>query len=130
MKLSNIKCNGTGYESGAQSLIPTFETLTSVFRMRFKKSEIFKKFLDYTDYHAGERFTSNNSVAIRIVSALVGEARRELRTDDAIIIEGYITAFVDSLSGSEIDSLIINSMEDCASADYYFKKIKHAAKDF
>lgn len=120
MKVSNIKCNGVVNTTAANSSIPLIQTAISLFRMRFDESEIIEKFTTNDDYHIGSRFTSDNTVALTIASALVEEAEKELRTNDSIIIEGYILAFIDSLSGTEMDQLIIEGMRDCASADHRY----------
>lgn len=120
MKVSNIKCNGVGNTLSANSSIPSIQTAISLFRMRFDESEIIEKFPTNDDYYIGPRFTSDNTVALRIASALVKEAEKELRTNDLIIVEGYIAAFVNSLSGTEMDQLIIEGMRDCASADHWY----------
>ena len=120
MKVSNIKCNGVSNTIAAKSSIPTIKTAISLFRMRFEESEIFEKFPKNDEYYNGSRFNDNDVVTLRIASALVEEAEKELRTNDALIIEGYIASFVDSLSGTEMDQLIIDGMRDCASADHWY----------
>jgi hypothetical protein len=121
MEVSNIKCNGIRSTIAAQSSIPTINTLISLFRMRFKESEIFEKFPKNDEYYPGIRFNDDNTVALRIASALVEEAEKELRCNDNSIIDGYIHLFVDSLNGMEMDQLIIEGMRDCASADHWYK---------
>lgn len=120
MKVSNIKCNGMGPTHQARSSMSTIQTAISLFRMRYDNTEIIKMMAGGFDYHTGTRFNSDEAVSIRIATALVIESRIELRCEDPIIIEGYIKAFVDSLSGSEMDVLILEGMRDCASADHWY----------
>ena len=39
---------------------------------------------------------------------------------EALLMEGVIKSFVDSLSGSEMDAIILDGMRDCASADHWY----------
>jgi hypothetical protein len=123
MKASNIKCNGISNTIAAKSSIPTINTAIYLFRMRFEESEIFEKFPknDECYYYSGSRFNDNNTVSLRIASALVDEAKKELRCTDNSIIDGYINTFINSLNGKEMDQLIIEGMRDCASADHWYK---------
>lgn len=119
MKVSDIKCNGEGSTFQAKSSIPAIQTAVSLFRLRFSEDEIFEKLPD-GDYHPGIRFNSDSDVTIRIATGLVSEAKSKLQSEDPIIIEGYIKAFVDSLSGTEMDQLIFEGLRDCASADHWY----------
>ena len=120
MKVSNIKSNGSGNNAAARSSFPTILTAISLYKMRFSEEDIISKFPEDSEYHIGTRFNDNETIAYRIGSALVREATLELRTEDPIILEGYIKAFVDSLSGSEMDIIITDGLRDCAGADHWY----------
>lgn len=120
MKVSDIKANGVGYHKPAESSMPTIETAICLYKMRFTEDEILDKF-DQTDrFYAGMRYNDNHAVAIRIASALTRAAIAELGTKEELVLEGYIKAFVDSLSGSEMDIIILDGLDCCARADHWY----------
>ena len=121
MKVENIKSNGISHFSPAQSSIPTIETAVSLYKMRFTSEEITNKFDQKSEYYLGRRYSDNHDVAIRIAAALTREAKKELKTDDEIILEGYIKSFVDSLSGTEMDQIIVDGLQCCASTDHWYE---------
>jgi len=120
MKVSQIICSGSGNFASSKSSIPVIQTSINLFRMRFNRDEIIQKFPQNEKYFAGVRFDSDSCVAIRIASAMSERARKELKTNDDNILEGYIKAFVDSLSGTEMDQLIIEGLRNSAETDHYY----------
>ena len=39
---------------------------------------------------------------------------------DELLLQGIINSFVDSLSGREMDMIILDALRDCASADHWY----------
>lgn len=120
MKVSDIKANGVSYYTPAKSSIPTIETAIGLYKMRFTEDEILDKFDQSQDFYPGIRFNDNHDVAIRIAAAITRTAISKTGTDDELILEGYIKAFVDSLSGSEMDIIILDGLDCCAKADHWY----------
>lgn len=129
MQVDQIKCNGISYSYPAKLAAPTIETALSIFRMRFNNSEIFEMFpKNDPDFYAGRRFRDNETVVTRIASALTEAAAQEylkkpshaIEGSDIELLEMSILAFVDSLSGSEMDKLLVEGLRDCASADHWY----------
>jgi hypothetical protein len=129
MKVENIKSNGISYNEPAKNVAGgIITTAISLYRMRHSKEEIFDMFTE-GDYHSGRRFNDDETVATRIYSALTREAidtyfdKRitiNLMEHEALLMEGVIKSFVDSLSGREMDIIILDAMRDCASADHWY----------
>ncbi len=130
MKVENIISNGISYNKPAHSAVgDTIKIAVSLFRMRHTQEEIFDMFDKNRDYHPGSRFDDDDSITTRICSALTREAidtyfdKRitiNLMEHEALLMEGVIKSFVDSLSGSEMDIIILDGMRDCASADHWY----------
>ena len=120
MKVSDIKANGVSYYTPAKSSIPTIETAIGLYKMRFTEDEILDKFDQTDQFYTGVRYNDNNAVAIRIAGAITKTAISKTGTNDELILEGYIKAFVDSLSGSEMDIIILDGLSCCASADHWY----------
>lgn len=121
MKVSDIKSNGISYHEPALSSIPTIETAIGLYKMRFTLDEILDKFDQSQDFYPGSRFNDNHDVAIRIASALTRAAKDNLGDVLEDILEGYIKAFVESLSGTEMDQIIVNGLECCAQTDHWYR---------
>jgi hypothetical protein len=130
MKVENIKSNGISTYAPAYNIIgDTLKVAISLYKLRHTESEIFEKFpQDGWDYHAGIRFNDNETIAIRICSALTSEAYNShfkkplhiAEEHENLLLEGIIKSFVDSLSMSEIDIIILDAMRDCASSDHWY----------
>jgi hypothetical protein len=129
MQVEQIKCNGISYSYPARLVAPTIETALSIFRMRFTTEEIFDMFpKNDLDFYAGRRFLDNETVVTRISSALTAAASaeyfkkssHEINENDISVLEMSILAFVESLSGSEMDKLLVEGLRDCASADHWY----------
>lgn len=129
MQVDQIKCNGISYSYPARLATPIIQTALSIFRMRFNNSEIFEMFpKNDPDFFAGRRFRDNESVVTRIAAALTAAAAQEylkkpyhsIEETDIELLEMSILAFVESLSGSEMDKLLIEGLRDCASSDHWY----------
>lgn len=129
MQVDQIKCNGISYSYPARLATPIIQTALSIFRMRFNNSEIFEMFpKNDPDFFAGRRFRDNETVVTRIAAALTTAAAQEylkkpyhdIEETDVELLEMSILAFVESLSGSEMDKLLIEGLRDCASADHWY----------
>ena len=129
MQVDQIKCNGISYSYPARLATPIIETALSIFRMRFNNSEIFEMFpKNDPDFFAGRRFRDNESVVTRIAAALTATAAQEylkkpyhsIEETDVELLEMSILAFVESLSGSEMDKLLVEGLRDCASSDHWY----------
>ena len=129
MKVENIKSNGINYNKPAKNVAGGIMlTAISLYKMRHTEKEIFDMFPE-GDYHSGSRFNNNETICTRICSALTTEARVSVFGDQMVVdmeemgellLEGVIKSFVDSLSGKEMDTIILDSMRDCASADHWY----------
>lgn len=125
MNIQEFKCNGFSNAQQANNVKPTIQTAISVFRLRKTNEEIFASFPKGDDYHLGTRFYDDDSVASRICSGLVEYTEKQLYKESgqyapSLIVEQYIDALVNSLSGSEMDQIILEGMRDCASADHWY----------
>ncbi len=129
MQIEQIKCNGISYSYPARLAEPTIKTALSLFRMRFTTEDIFNMFpKNDPDFYAGRRFLDNETVVTRISSALTAaasaeyfkKASHEINENDVAALEMAILAFVESLSGSEMDKLLVEGLRDCASADHWY----------
>ena len=133
MKVENIISNGTSYNEPAQNSVgDIIKVAVSLFKMRHTEDEIFDMFEGNGCYHSGSRFNDDSSITTRICSALTKEAvnihfkRGALNLEDheALLIEGIIKSFVDSVSGTEMDAIILDGMRDCAESDYWYTFVK------
>jgi hypothetical protein len=103
-------------------ITPIIETALSVFRMRHSTDEILgqiSKGDPYADLYAGTRFSNNDQVATRILSA-VNEHAFTL-TDNAEEAHQIIYDFFENITGKEMDTLIFDGLRCCASADHWYK---------
>lgn len=125
MKVSDIKCNGIGMMSPAKNVKPFITTAISLFRMRYSSDEIMEMLPGNGDYYPGTRFKDDDRVADRLCSAITSAAVKEYYKDgteaDPLILEGIIESFTNSLSGTEMDILILEALRDCAEADHWYK---------
>lgn len=129
MKVEEIKCTGISYNSPVNPMKPTIQTMVKLFRMRFSEQEIFEMF-PLGDYYSGSRFNDDVRVTNSIASGLVQSALEkhfkknifsEITPEDSLMLEGILKAFVDSLSASEMDVLILEGLRNCAETDYWYK---------
>ena len=126
MKASDIKSNGTGYHTPAMKASGgTLMTTVFLYRMRHSESVIFDK-IKNTDNISGRRFNDNENVVARICTSLTSSAYEMFEENFSIsqtvedkdsIVEGIINSFVNSLSGTEMDAIILSALEDCVRAD-------------
>lgn len=123
--VTKVKANGiSGQNPWPQvgRIVPIIETALSVFRLRYSQEEIFERLhkeFPNDDYYAGTRFSNNNSVATRILSAI--NAHAFTLTEDAEEAHNIIYNFIENISGAEMDILIIDGLRCCADADYWYK---------
>jgi len=134
MKVENIISNGISYNEPAQKASgDIIKTAVSLFKMRHTEEEIFDMIKENKDnlkhsYHSGSRFNDDDTITTRICSAITREAVEShlkcrstgLEDHEALLIEGIIKSFVDSLSGSEMDTIILDGMRDCAASDHWY----------
>jgi hypothetical protein len=132
MKVEQIKCNGSSFAGPVESSKHLLLTSIKLFRMRFSTEDIMSKIeaIQTDDYYFGTRCGNDDTVYHRLASAITREAVKELypefqnysmQPDQILVLEGFIKAFTESLSGSEMDALIIDAFRDCASADHWYK---------
>ena len=125
MKVSDIKCNGIGMMSPSNNVRPFITTAISLFKMRNSTEDIMEMLPGNDDYYPGTRFNDNERVADRVCSAITNAAANEYYKDgtesDPLVLQGIIESFTNSLSGSEMDVIILEALRDCASADYWYK---------
>tara|TARA_R110002073_G_scaffold273390_1_gene436849 strand:- start:3 stop:413 length:411 start_codon:yes stop_codon:yes gene_type:complete len=129
MKVENIISNGISYNEPARNVAGgIITTAISLYRMRHSEEEIFDMFPE-GDYHNGHRFNDDEIVATRICSAITKQTidthfphslGMNFEDHEVLLIEGIIKSFVDSLSGSEMDVIILDGMRDCAGADHWY----------
>ena len=132
MKVENIISNGISHHSSIKEVVGgTLSTAISLYKMRHNEQEIFSKFPEGS-YHPGRRFNDNDDVVIRICSALSRTARKEylnnktaylnkdMSESDELMLQGIVNSFVDSLSGKEMDMIILDALRDCASSDHWY----------
>ena len=119
-KVSEIKCNGIGFTTPANSVKPTIQTMVSLYKMRHDKETIIDSLqkLEKDYYYFGERCECDKTITDRIATGLVEYFRNG---DSEMPEESTIEKFVNSLTAAEIDILILEGIRDCASADYYYK---------
>lgn len=129
MKVEDIKSSGISYNTPASKTVGgVLKTAVSLFRLRHTNQEIFGMLSEDYRYYTGRRFNDDETVVTRICSALTKNAISHhmcsnfSRTDDEVLLlEGIIKSFVDSLSGSEMDIIILDALRACASADHWYK---------
>jgi hypothetical protein len=132
MKVEQIKCSGYGFSAPVKPSQPLLLTSIKLFRMRFSPEDIMAKIdaIQADDYYFGTRCRDDDSVYRRIASAITSAAIKEIypefqnkvmENEQVLVLEGFISAFTESLSGSEMDALIIDGFRDCASADHWYK---------
>lgn len=121
MDIKNFKCNGVGNTTPAKNVKPFIQTAISLYRLRNSSKETLEKLIQINpvhDYHTGERFLDDESVTTRICSGLVELASNISNPHNTI--EENIESFVYSLSGPELDQIILEGMRNCASADHWY----------
>lgn len=122
MKVQEINTNYNIDTTQIQSCKPTIQTAVSLYRMRYSIEEIYSKFDQNTPFYLGHNFQSDFEVTERIVSGILKKSKENLgEFASNLIIEGYAKAFVDSLSGSEMDSIITRALEACSREDDILK---------
>jgi len=132
MKVENIISNGISHHSSVKEVVgETLNTTVSLYKMRHTDEDIFSKFPE-GDYHSGSRFNNNDDVVIRICSALSRTARKEylnnktaylnkdMSESDELMLQGIVNSFIDTLSGREMDMIILDALRDCASSDHWY----------
>jgi hypothetical protein len=128
MNAELIKCNGLtgGFGNATLSVQSTIQTAVSLFRMRHEN--IFEMLPD-GQYHAGIRFNSDEDVTKRICSGLYEAAIHEVtgkhwpyHASEEEFVQTVLTIenFIENISGSDMDILILEGMRDCASADHWY----------
>ena len=131
MKVEHIKSNGVSYNKPAHNVAgDIIKIAVSLFRMRHTEKEIFDMLKDNSDYHPGRRFNDDDTITTRICSAITraaidlhfpySDVQGGLDSNEELLLEGVIKSFVDSLSGSEMDIIILDGMRDCASSDHWY----------
>ena len=129
MKVENIKSNGISYNKPAKNTCgDTIKLAVSLFRMRHTNHEIFGMLSEDFRYYTGSRFNDDETVVTRICSALTKNAISHHMCSnfsgeehELLLLEGIIKSFVDSLSGSEMDTIILDALRDCAESDHWYK---------
>lgn len=127
IEAKSIKANGvSNLSSRAAKHSPFVESAVSLYRLRNDNDTILNSFPSNDDYYLGSRFTSNNAVASRLLSAVVSKIynilynRMDINEAEAAL-ELEIDNFFQNASGSDLDYLINDAMRDCASADHWYK---------
>lgn len=121
MDIKDFKCNGVGNTTPAKNVKPFIQTAISLYRLRNSSKEILEKIKQINpkgDYYPGPRFSDDESVTTRICSGLVELASNIDNPRNTI--EENIESFVYSLTGPELDQIILEGMRDCASADHWY----------
>lgn len=122
--VTKVKANGISGQNPwpqASRIIPIIETALSVFRLRHNQEDIFRKMYEldpHDDLAAGRRYSDNNAVATRILSAINEHAFT--LTEDAEEAHNIIYNFIENISGAEMDILIIDGLRCSASADHWY----------
>jgi hypothetical protein len=125
IEASNVKANGISCRNpwpDTSKIKPIIETAISVYRLRNTNEEIFEsisKLSPNGDFYAGVRFTDNEAVVMRCVSAL-NEAAFAL-TDNIEEAHELIYDFINNIGGKDMDIIILDSLMDCAGADHWYK---------
>jgi hypothetical protein len=129
MNAESIKCNGLtgGYGNATLNVQSTIQTAVAIFRMRHEN--IFEM-MPAGDYHPGTRFSSDENVTNRICSALYEAAIQEVtgkiwpshnaNDEQFVQIVMIIENFIENISGTDMDALILEGMRDCASSDHWY----------
>jgi hypothetical protein len=120
---TSIEVNGYSPIQRSQSINNYVSTAIGVYRLRHSDSDILRMLVkkdSNRDYFKGRRFQDNSTLTIRIISAVYSafqcggydlNNREDIKT---------IEDFIENLSGSEMDALILDAFADCASSDYYY----------
>ena len=125
IEASNVKANGLSGRHpwpDTSKIKPIIETAISVYRLRNTNEDIFREINTIApngDFYAGMRFSDNNSVTMRAMSAL-NEAAFQL-TEDAEEAHQLIYDFINNINGNDMDIVILDSLMDCAGADHWYK---------
>lgn len=129
MNAESIKCNGLtgGFGNATLSVQSTIQTAVSLFRMRH---DDILEMLPHGDYHPGTRFKSDEDVTKRICSGLYEAAIQEVTgkswpshnatPEQFVEVVMMIENFIENISGSDMDIIILEGMRDCASADHWY----------
>jgi hypothetical protein len=129
MKIESIKCNGLtgGYGNATLNVQSTIQTAVAIFRMRH--DDIFSM-LPHGEYHNGTRFSSDENVTNRICSGLHEAAIHEItgkhwpshnaNDEQFVQVVMMIENFIENISGTDMDALILEGMRDCASSDHWY----------
>jgi hypothetical protein len=125
IEAEKVKANGISGRNPwpiVSKIKPIIETAISVYRLRNTNEEIFEsisKLSPNGDFYAGVRFTDNEAVVMRAISAL-NEAAFEL-TDNVEEAHELIYNFINNINGKDMDIIILDSLMDCAGADHWYK---------
>lgn len=125
IEASTVKANGiSSFNSWPQvsKIKPILETAISVYRLRNTNEDIFREIATISpngDFYAGIRFSDNESVVSRCVSAL-NESAFKL-TDNVEEAHQLIYDFINNINGKDMDIIILDSLMDCAGADHWYK---------
>lgn len=122
---SDVKANGISGRNpwpDTSKIKPIIETAISVYRLRNSNEDIFREIEALSpngDFYAGMRFSDNEAVVMRCMSAL-NEAAFE-KTEDIEEAHQLIYDFINNISGKDMDIIILDSLMDCAGADHWYK---------
>jgi len=125
IEASNVKANGISGRNpwpDVSRIKPIIETAISVYRLRNTNEDIFREIdaiAPHGDFYAGMRFSDNDSVTMRAMSAL-NEAAFQL-TEDVEEAHQLIYDFINNINGKDMDIIILDSLMDCAGADHWYK---------
>ena len=129
MNAESIKCNGLtgGYGNATLNVQSTIQTAVSLFRMRH---DDILEMLPHGDYHPGTRFKSDEDVTNRICSGLYEAAIQEVTgkswpahnatPEQFVEVVMMIENFIENISGTDMDTIILEGMRDCAGADHWY----------
>jgi hypothetical protein len=130
IKIENVKCNGLtgGYGNATLSVRGIIQTAISVFRMRH---DDILEMMPHGNYYPGPRFKDDERVTDRICSGLYEAAIQQVTNtswpahnaspEQFVEIVKVIENTVNSISGKEMDALILEGMRDCAEADHWYQ---------
>ena len=125
IEASNVKANGISGRNpwpDVTKIKPIIETAISVYRLRNTNEDIFRgidAIAPNGDFYAGTRYSNNDTVVTRTISAL-NEAAFQL-TEDVEEAHQLIYDFINNINGKDMDIIILDSLMDCAGADYWYK---------
>jgi len=138
MNISEINCTCEEFvatiDCPSTSVKPFIQTAVNLYKLRHGNSyETISTMFpvdDYHDgYHNGLRFNDDSyitgvvcdAVATNATETYFKEATIPLDIDNTIKLEGIIKSFVNSLSGSDLDVLILDGIRCSASVDHYYE---------